>query len=423
MFPVSRITQASGENRCTKSTERILSSRKSAQAGQALILIAIAIVGLLALVALAIDAGNGFSDRSKAQNAADSAVLAGATAKTQNQSVTSAATARATSNGYTDGINGATVTVSNPPGPGCNGTNGPFAGNSQYIQVIIHSTVSTFFGPIVNINELHNCVEAIARTQLMAGSSQLAMGNTIAAVGCTGLNITASGSADVTLMNGGIYSNSSSNPALYIHKNDNLTAPSVGSVGSAHVPYGYSPAPETGITQLPCPLPDYMIPKYTCSYNYVNFPPASSDANVTKVGSVYELNAGVYCISGSWSKANMTGSDVTFVMLNQGFTWNGNVDIHLRAPTSGATKGLLIFLPYSNTNSITLNGNAGLDITGSVFAPNATIKLSGSFGSTAVQSQWVGKVVDMTGNLQATFEYIPSNSYAFNAPPILEISK
>jgi hypothetical protein len=391
--------------------------------GQALILVVLGIVGMVALVGLAIDGGNAFSDRRHAQSAADTAALAGALAKAKGLDIAAAATARATSNDYTDGANGATVTVNNPPAAGCNGTNGPYAGNSQYIQVIIRSTVETFFGPVVGISQMRNCVEAIARAQ-PGIITKLAMGNSVAAVGCTGSNIiAASGSTDVTLIDGGVFSNSSTNPALYIQKISNLETPSVTSVGAASVPYGYSPAPVTGVVQWPCPLPSYMIPQYACSYNYVNFPPSMPDPHVTKVGSMYNISPGVYCISGSWSKADMTGSEVTFVMLNEGFNWNGNVDIHLSAPTSGVTKGLLIFLPYSNTNSITLNGTAGLDITGSVFAPASVINLSGNFGSTAVQSQWMGKVVDMSGNLTATFQYVGATSYEFPAPPIIELSR
>lgn len=99
-------------------------SKISSEKGQALILIVAAIVGLVAMTAVAIDAGNSFSDRRHAQNAADTAALAAALAKIQAQSqspaltpeeiqtaLQNAAISRATSNDYPD----STLTINNPP--------------------------------------------------------------------------------------------------------------------------------------------------------------------------------------------------------------------------------------------------------------------------------------------------------------------
>jgi uncharacterized membrane protein len=52
--------------------------------GQAIIMVAFAIVGLVAFAALAIDGGRVLSDRRHAQNAADTAVYAAALARIQN---------------------------------------------------------------------------------------------------------------------------------------------------------------------------------------------------------------------------------------------------------------------------------------------------------------------------------------------------
>ena len=51
------------------------------QRGQALIIIAFAIIGLIGMTGLAVDGGMAFSDRRHAQNAADTAAVAGALAK------------------------------------------------------------------------------------------------------------------------------------------------------------------------------------------------------------------------------------------------------------------------------------------------------------------------------------------------------
>ena len=71
----------------------------SQENGQALILVALAAVGLFAFAALAIDGSRVFSDRRHAQNAADTAVLAAALAKVRGQDYSAAALTRASSNG------------------------------------------------------------------------------------------------------------------------------------------------------------------------------------------------------------------------------------------------------------------------------------------------------------------------------------
>src|SRR5437867_11210874 len=79
---------------------------------QALILIALAAIGLFAFGALAIDGSRVYSEKRQAQNAADAAALAGALAYSRGNSITDAAQDRATSNGYDDiNKNNVTITV------------------------------------------------------------------------------------------------------------------------------------------------------------------------------------------------------------------------------------------------------------------------------------------------------------------------
>jgi len=106
---------------------------------QSLLLIAVGMLALLGLTAIAIDGGNVYRDRRQAQNAADNAALAAALAITQNQDWQQAASTRASQNGYlNDGVR-SVVEVYYPP------VEGPYAGNTEYVQVIITSHVSTYF--------------------------------------------------------------------------------------------------------------------------------------------------------------------------------------------------------------------------------------------------------------------------------------
>src|SRR5690349_8668176 len=88
-----------------------------AEAGQAVILIAITLLGMLMMVGVAIDAGQVYSARRAMQEAADAAAYAGAVTiyqgGSQGQAFTAART-DATSNGFTHGMQGVTLTVQQP---------------------------------------------------------------------------------------------------------------------------------------------------------------------------------------------------------------------------------------------------------------------------------------------------------------------
>jgi Flp pilus assembly protein TadG len=84
----------------------IRSNSLKRERGQALVIIALAIVGLAGMAGLVIDGGNIFLDRRNAQNAADSAALAAALARVQgNKNPQATAIGSALQNGYNnDGV-------------------------------------------------------------------------------------------------------------------------------------------------------------------------------------------------------------------------------------------------------------------------------------------------------------------------------
>ena len=141
-----------------------------------------AIVGLVGITALAVDGGNAYADRRRAQNAADSTALAAALARIKGQAWLSQAYLVARTNGYSnDGTTNA-VTISSPP------TTGPYKGNLEYIQVQITSRVRTYFASVVGVRALTNGVEAVARSKpsvlgpLFEGASVVSLASTSAPV-------------------------------------------------------------------------------------------------------------------------------------------------------------------------------------------------------------------------------------------------
>src|SRR5512134_3850707 len=110
--------------------------------GQALILIALALVGLLGMAGLAVDGGNVFNDRRKAQNAADAAALASAYMRIKGGDWVGAALEAAAENGYNnDGIHNVVVLYSPP-------SDGPHKGDIEYLQIIITSHVKTYISRV-----------------------------------------------------------------------------------------------------------------------------------------------------------------------------------------------------------------------------------------------------------------------------------
>jgi len=117
--------------------------RFDAEPGQAIVLIALMLVLLLAFVALAIDAGGLFVLKRKAQNGADAASNAAAYAICVHGDPTEAGEAAARENGFE--TSGETeVHVFNPP------SSGPHQGppNYEYVEVIIKAPKPSYFAQV-----------------------------------------------------------------------------------------------------------------------------------------------------------------------------------------------------------------------------------------------------------------------------------
>src|ERR1035437_3974378 len=124
--------------------------------GQALVLIALAIMGLFGMVALAIDGGMAFSDRRQAQNAADAGALYAARVYAQSLTTVNGASqdqvrTQVAGNGYThDGTNTIVTLTTQTATMKCPSDANPLA-NGVDFTVTIHSTVKTAFAPVVGI--------------------------------------------------------------------------------------------------------------------------------------------------------------------------------------------------------------------------------------------------------------------------------
>ena len=185
---------------------------KAQERGQALVIIALAVVGLFGFSALAIDGSRVFSDRRNAQNAADTAALSAALAKIRLEDYVQAAKDRAADNGYSSNVEVALCNTLTAPNA-CQGI--PTSGDpdrknpANYIHVKITSKLPATFARIIGRNEFTNITTAIA----YAGPVEpkpLAEGNALAAMNRTEKDaIFSGGNISLDVNNSGIFSNSS----------------------------------------------------------------------------------------------------------------------------------------------------------------------------------------------------------------------
>src|SRR5215216_1561893 len=307
-----------------------MKQKSSKERGQALIIIALAAIALFGIAGLAIDGSIKFSDRRHAQNAADAAALAAALSKGTGADTTTwkfEAKQVAYDNGYKDTYpsNEVHVYSCQESGSSC-GT--AYAGNDNYVQVLIISNVNTYFAKILGIQQTHNTVQAVAFTQKgeVLGDGAMLISydphpSCGAGVGSGGGSVDVSGSSQVTLNGGGIFLNSQENcgyatncPDLQINGGSINTAAPVDNIDqdgcAAPVPENYHQTPVTipddiywpgvppecnigpSVTQLKAAVAgnpgDWLIhPGY-----YEEFPPTSLVSNKQNI----YMESGVYCI-------------------------------------------------------------------------------------------------------------------------------
>lgn len=131
--------------------------RGGAQSGQAIVLMALMMVGLLAAVGLAIDGGGLFFLYRDMQNATDAAVVAATYARCANGDVVFAGMDAAARNSFDN--NGVTnwVQISHPP------TAGVGAGDLDYVEVMISAIKPSYFIQLVYPEELRISSRAVGR--------------------------------------------------------------------------------------------------------------------------------------------------------------------------------------------------------------------------------------------------------------------
>ncbi|HYH03669.1 MAG TPA: Tad domain-containing protein, partial [Bacillota bacterium] len=172
--------------------------------GQVLVLILFAIVVIMGFAALAVDGGQIYAERRRAQNAADSAALAAANAFIAKQDTDAAAMAAALTNGFGDDPNDIknNIPVENRK---MHVAFEQYAEDDdyEYFKVTVDTTTDSIFSQFITGQSQRQTVEAVARVKK---PQSVSAGNVMHATMESGDGIDFNGAMNVTVKGGHIYS-------------------------------------------------------------------------------------------------------------------------------------------------------------------------------------------------------------------------
>ena len=438
----------------------IMKNKNNTSSGQALVIIALAMMALVGIVGLALDGGNTYADRRQAQNAADSSALAAARAYSYNlalsdNDIRAIVLNSTTPNGFNSVSPRSTITVTKTvSSTACDAYT-----NGYFIQVDITSIVPTYFAKAMGVNNLTNKVSAKALAcpphpaPIAQGNALVALNETI----CQATKITGNATTIVTsTTNSGMWVNSgcnegtqSSKVALSAGGSADMTIPAVSVVGGVYGPEIFAPTVvQTGVPQID--KESLQWPTFPCTgqvtlagtvkiggVDYKNYTPGvypgSNKEWKKKVFPPEDyafFSPGVYCIDEDFSilaHDSMKGTGVTFVSRQGNVVFRGGDGVNLTAPTdtNNPYKGLLIFVTEANTaGDLTINGNAKLNVTGSIFAPWNDITVNGTGDVSApINAQIIGDKLFFTGNGTINIAYNGDSQFMISQSGQLQLYK
>ncbi|NJC95797.1 MAG: hypothetical protein C3F07_17600 [Anaerolineales bacterium] len=404
--------------------------KKPQEKGQALIIIAFAAVALFAITALAIDGSRLFADKRRAQNAADSAVLAGALAYTRGNDILVAVNERVASNGFDNNgtTNFVTVTETDIPAEssGC-----PQDSVGKEITVTITSTINTTFARVIRRNTLTSAVTATSRS---CGFYQASLFGGNAIVGLNPNNNSCafdsgnSNAAHWTLKGGGIFSNgcaySKNNSSVTLDPDACVTAVGVTSNFTCQQPNQTSQA-----VSYPADVQKVM-PENPCDGT-------PGDVGLPQPASGSTFANGVYCISDldKYDKKDIVLQNATLYVTDMNFNlkFAGSGGFSGTATKSGDYAGYYMIVALKNppcptftsqnSQVIVLRGNSGGTFSGTILAPSACIDVRGNGEPSGIHTQIIGYNVTSNGNAEVYVNFKEEENHQDPVFPTITLLK
>jgi hypothetical protein len=220
-----------------------------------------------------------------------------------------------------------------------------------------------------------------------------------------------SGSADATFADCELMANSLAEDAVSVTGSAAVAATCVGSAGGVEV------SAELELTG--CPEPRVHMARAKDPYAHLTAPPTGVNRTLPKKGPMtlspgqYDsmnlkgevtLEPGVYSVESLTINANasIVGEGVTIYIRDSAkadLTINGSAAVDLSAPTSGDTRGVLIYASPSNESlSPKFNGTADSSLRGAIYMPGQAVEMRGDFSGSGGCTRIVAKTVSVQGN-------------------------
>jgi hypothetical protein len=389
---------------------------RGARPGQAMPILAAAMALIIGMCGLAVDVGLLYTARRSMQTAADAAAVAGATALRDAQTVSSAARAAATLNGFTNDSNNASVAVNNPP------LGGTYAGNANYVEVVVTQPQSTYFLRALGYDTVSVSSRAVSGA-VSGPACMYTLNKTVSNA------FVVSGGSPLTATCG-VLVRSNNSSGLVVSGGSTLSATSIGVVASGYSASASSvtPTPLTNVAPFGDPLAYLQAPAVGACTNpstlHVNSSTTISQGvycggiAVSGGGTTLTLNAGTYILNGGGlvvsGGASLVGNGVTFYNTGTAsgstaykpIVFSGGSATSLKAPSSGSLTGILFFQDRTLTANLnqqnTVSGASGAVIQGAMYFPTTPLVFSGGSAVNTSYSIIVADTLTVSGSSPTT---------------------
>jgi len=383
------------------------------QSGSYVIISALLMPVLVGTAGLGTEVGWWYYKHKNMQSAADSGAVSAATAASAGADLLSEANAVTANYGYTNALNSVTVTVNQPP------KSGNYTSNLQAIEVVVTQPQQRLLSALFGSDPVLVTARAVALPNSGTGCV-LALDATASPA------INVSGSNQLNLIKCNLYSNSNASPSLNVSGNAAVSANQVGVVGDVSgtsnitvtngIKTHIQPVADPYATVSPPSEPSCTNAKITVNANgkTTSLSPGCYKGSITvNAGATLSLDPGIYYLDGAnlsvAGNATITGSGVTLVFTGSGNNWGtasigSNAIIDLTAPSSGPTKGIVMYGDRNMTTGTAFNltGGGTQNFNGAIYLPKANLSFSGGNGMSTSCTKIIADTLAFTGssNLQ-----------------------
>lgn len=353
---------------------------------------------------LGVETGYWYYEQLHLQQAADAAAYAAALEHYQGNTteMLSSATAAAEANSYDADTD--TIVMANP--------SASFAGNQRTVDITLTRTIPRAFTAIFNDAPIQMAVKATAKYEPNSDACLLALDKAAANA------IWIHGNASMNISGCVVSANSLSDTAITAAGSSNSSVPCMSTAGdvSLNSNVHFTACTEAATGQLPVadpyagitiPSPSASCTAWSGKAHTAGTYSAGCNTNGIKINNTgHTLAAGTYIfdgvnvqINGGGGLSSLTGG-VTLVFVNGAtVTMNGNADIQLAAPTTGPYAGMLYMGDRTGTpTKSTFNGTATSRMYGTAYFPNDNVEFAGNFSGFNGCTQIVAKTIEWTGN-------------------------